>query len=288
VRLGCVILAHRDPDQLRLMLQVLAHDDVELYLHVDSRISVDAFPVEGVTLLPRHPTRWGGPELIDAVLDGLERAVADGCDYVILITGHGFPLRPIGQIVAFFSEHSSQSFGEYGPIEGQTRRRRTEFYAYTVRGRRELCIPFGEDTSMLGLKGRTLNEALRLRSLFKGRRRFPAYLEPYGGRFWWNLSREAAEYVLAFVAEHPDYRQYHEYAWCAEELFFCSILAQSGLDLVKDSLRYYTWGGTARSVTATPNDVPTMLASGALFAQKVDAATAAQLAELLQPRLTTE
>jgi hypothetical protein len=285
VRLGCIVLAHRAPTQVRLLLRTLRHRQVRRYLHVDSRVAIEPFTDDGVTLLPRHPTRWGGPEVIDAILGGLRRAVADGCDYVILVTGQGFALKPIGEIVSFFAAHPSRSYGQYWPL---STRSRTDFYAYTVRGRRELCIPPGEDTSMFGAKGQLLNWALRGRSLPKGKRRFPDYLEPFGGRVWWNLSREAAEYTLRFADEHPDYRRYHERTWCPDEIFFCSILAQSGLELANDSLRYYAWGDSARSVTATTDDIPAMLNSTALFAQKVDEATAAQLARMVRVSVTSD
>lgn len=280
MRLGCIILAHRDPALLRLLLRGIKHEQVQPYLHVDSRIDLEPFRVEDVPLVPRHPTRWGGPELIDAVLDGLRYAVSDGCDYVILLTGHGYPLRPIDEIVRFFAAHPSRNFCEYGPLP-KTSRFRTDFYAYTVRGRRELCIPLGEDTSRFGFKGKALNWGLRVRSIPKGKRTFPSYLRPFGGRFWFNVSREAAQYMLDFATEHVDYREYHEHTWCGEEIFFCSILAQSGLELVNDSLRYYTWGDTARSLSATPDDIPAMLESSALFAQKVELQTAERLAQLV-------
>jgi hypothetical protein len=278
VTLGCIVIAHSSPEQVRLQLRTLQHREVRLYLHVDSRVDLSPFIEPGVILLPRYPTRWSGPEMVDAMLGGLSRAVAEGCDYVVLLTGHGFPLKPIDEILGFFAAHPDRSYGEYGPMRD---RRRTEFYSYTVRGRRELCVPWGEDTSMFGLKGRVLNWALRVRSLLKGKRRFPDYLEPFGGRAWWSLSREAAEYVLAFHAEHPDYRRYHEHTWGVDEAFLCSILAQSGLEIMNDSLRYYTWGEGARSLTATPADIPTMLSSGALFAQKVDGAAACELQRLI-------
>jgi hypothetical protein len=281
VTLGCIVVAHNSPEHVRLQLRTLQHPEVRLYLHVDSRVDLAPFLEPGVALLPRYPTRWAGPEMVDAMLGGLSRAVADGCDYILLLAGNGFPLKPIDEILGFFAAHPHRSYGEYGPMRD---RKRTDFYAYTVLGRRELCIPWGEDTSMFGIKGHVLNWALRICSLPKGKRRFPSYLQPFGGRAWWNLSRDAAEYVLAFDAEHPDYRRYHEHTWGVDEAFLCSILARSGLEIVNDSLRYYAWGDGARSLTATPADIPTMLNSGALFAQKVDEAAAADLQRLVAVR----
>lgn len=278
-------MAHRAPEQAQLLFRALRSDDVRLYLHVDSRVPEQPFQARGVTSLRRYPTRWGGPEIIDAMLNGTSQALADGCDYLTFLTGHGFPLQPIDEIVAFFGSHPQRSYGEFAPLED---RRRTEFYSYTVRGRREMCIPQGEDTSHLGIKGRALNWALRLRSLPLGPRQHPDYLQPMRGRLWWDLSREAARYFLEFTAAHPDLRRYHEHTWCPDEIFICSILAGSGLEIANTTLRYYEWGDGARSRSASVQDIPSMLASGALFAQKVDGAAAQELARRfgLDPELS--
>jgi hypothetical protein len=205
--------------------------------------------------------------------------MADDCEYALLLTGHGFPLKPIDEIVSFFAACPARSYGQYWAVSDRSR---TEFYSYTIRDRRELCIPRGEDTSILSVKGHVLNWALRARSARHGKRHFPTYLQPFGGRLWWNLSHEAIRHILRFAKDHPDYRTYHEHMWCPDEVFFCSILAQSGLDIVNESLRYYMWGDGARSLGATPQDIPAMLGSGALFAQKVDEPTARELYRLLE------
>src|SRR5262249_55098365 len=150
---------------------------------------------------------WASVELVDAAVEGMRRGVADDRDYFLLISGRDFPLRPVEEIVAFAEAAGTRSYVEHFPLpdarwrfEG---RERTDFYTYTLRGRRETCIPLGEDTGNLNLKGKLLNEALRVRGVFKPRRRFPPYVRPFGGSQWWNLSRAAADYVLGFLDEHP-------------------------------------------------------------------------------------
>jgi hypothetical protein len=268
-------------------------------VHVDRRVSIAPFEralqateVGEVALLPRHATSWASPQLVDAALAGLRRGVADGCDYFLLLSGRDFPLRPAAEIVAFAEAAGSRSYLEHFPLPDPRwrlgGRDRTDFYTYTVRGRRETCIPGGEDTSYLSRRGRLLNRLLRVRGLGKPARRFPSYARPYGGSQWWNLSREAAEHVLAFLERHPGYRRYHEHTLAPDELFFQSILAGTDFaeraEVVDDSLRFMRWpAGESHPRVLTTDDLPTMLESEALFARKfdsgIDADVLARLAE---------
>jgi len=287
MKLAIVVLAHDRPAQLARLLSVLRHPDARAYLHLDRRVALEPFTealadadIGEVTWLSRHATSWASPQLVDAALEGLRRSVADGCDYFLLISGRDFPLRPVGEIVAFAEAAGSRSYVESFPLPDPRwrlgGRDRTDFYTYTVRGRRETCVPRGEDTSHLNRKGRLLNAMLRLRGLGRPTRRFPAYARPCGGSQWWNLSRAAAEHVLAFLDEHPDYRRYHEHSLAPDEIFFQSILAGTGFaeraEVVDDSLRFMRW----RRDESHPrvlgiDDLPAMLESEALFARKFDA-----------------
>jgi hypothetical protein len=290
VRLACIVLAHRGPEQVALLLSTLRHPQVAVYLHVDLRARLAPFTralweagVGEVALLPQRATRWGGAELVDATLDGLARGVADGCDYFVLISGQDFPLRPVAEMVAFFEVEATRSYMHHfnlptpSPHWRLGGRDRTDFYTYSLLGRRATCIPRGVDIGFLSWKGRVLNELLRIRSAFKPPRRFPPYLRPFGGLQWWNLSRDAADYVLRFVNEHPDYRRYHTHTLCPDELFFQSILAGTDFagrhEIVNDPLRFMVWPeGGQHPRTLRADDLPAMVQSGKLFARKVDMA----------------
>jgi len=301
MRLAIVVLAHDAPAQLASLLSALRHPRVRLYLHVDRRVPVAPFAaaladagLEDVTPLPRHATAWASMELVEVALGGLVRGVEDDCGYFLLISGRDFPLRPVEEIVAFAEAAGSRSYLEHFPLpdprwrlEG---RDRTDFYTYTVRGRRETCVPRGEDTGHLNWRGKLLNEALRARSAFKGPRRFPAYARPFGGSQWWNLSRAAADYVLGFLEAHPDYRRYHEHTLVPDELFFQSILAGTGFaaghEVVDDSLRFMRWHeGESHPRALTMDDLPALRESADLFCRKLDPAADPRIADWLSERL---
>jgi hypothetical protein len=297
VTLACIVLAHRAPEQLALLMSALHHRHVRVYVHLDRRIPSDPFSEaleaagsRGVVLLPRYDGRWGGVGIVDAALSGLTQGVADGCDYFILLSGQDFPLRPMGEIVAFVREAGSRSYVDHFALPAPHwrfgGRDRTDFYTYDLLGRRETCIPRGEDLSFLNRKGLILNELLRMRTALKPPRRFPAYVRPFGGSQWWNLSRTAADYILRFIDEHPDYRRYHAHTILPDEMFFQSILMGTEFpcrqEVVNDAHRFAIWpDGASHPRTLTTNDLPAILKSEKLFARKFDASVdSAVLAEL--------
>jgi hypothetical protein len=113
----------------------------------------------------------------------------------------------------------------------------------------------------------------------------------YAGSQWWNLSREAVEYVLGFVDRHPDFRRYHEHTLLTEEIFFQSALVGAGFegrdDLVNDNLRFMRWpAGQSHPRVLGVDDLPAMLASGKLFARKFDPGTDAEVLVRLREHVT--
>jgi len=283
-KLGIVVLAYHRPEQLATLLETLLHPRVTVYLHIDSGVEVAPFQAalsgrtrQELVWVRRHRSGWATIGIVDAELEGIARAVADDCSYVLVISGEDFPLRPVAEIVEFTHANQERSFVEtYAlphpawPLGG---RERTDFYTCTLAGSRYTCIPRGEDTSSMSAARRALNWGLRLRFMFKPPRRFPPYLRPFGGPQWLNLSREAATHVLEFVKRHPDYRDYHVHTACPDEMFIQSILLGTGFadrhDVIADDLRFLRWLGGDHPRTLDMQDLPALRDSDDLFARKV-------------------
>lgn len=298
--LGVVVLAHRQPEQLALLLSLLDHAAIRPYLHLDARVpdepfrrAMEARGVDGVRWLPRRATPWGGPEVVDASLDGIRAAREDGCDYLIQVSGQDLPVWPAGRIVAFFEANAPRSFVENFPLPDDRwrlgGRLRTERYTFDVGGRRETHLP-PELTGSLSGKGRILNLMLAFKALPLGPRRFPAYARPHGGSQWWNLSADAADFILEFLREHPGYRRYHEHTLIPDELFFQSILAGTSFaeeHPVEDaSLRHMVWEPDASHPRILGiRDLPALREADVPFARKFDRGTDAEVVRAVAEEL---
>lgn len=297
---GVVVLAHREPQQLTRTLTVLNHHRIRLYVHVDRAAPLGGFESDLASIpsrirwLPRRRTPWGSLGLVDATLDGVAAARADGCRYVLLISGEDVPLRPASDIVDFAAAAGERSFVEHWPLPTcrwpYDGRARTDFYTYSVFGRRETCIPAGIDTSHLSARGRLLNTMLRVPTSVRPQRHFPEYLRAFGGSQWINLSAIAADTVLAFVAAHPDYHRYHKHTQIPDELFVQSIIlgseAGAACPVVNNDLRFADWPhDESHPRCLTLDDLPALEAASDLFARKIRRSQQPELFDILLARL---
>jgi hypothetical protein len=283
-KLGVVVLAHSRPEQLATLIETLRHPQLAVYLHIDSGVDVRPFEAAlagrahgELVWLRRHRTRWGSLAIVDAEIEGISRALADDCSYILMISGEDFPLRPVAEIVEFAQANQERSFVQTyelpyqaWPLQG---RARTDFYSCRVGSSLYTCFPRGEDTSSMSVARRGLNWMLRMRFMFRAPRRFPAYLRAFGGQQWLNLSPAAASQLVGFLAEHPDYRAYHADTACPDEILIQSILLGTGFaaehQVVDDDLRFLLWTGGDHPKTLQLEDLPAMRDSGDLFARKV-------------------
>ena len=298
-KLGIVLLAYNRPEQLAILLETLRHPQVTVYLHVDRRVDLGPFRtaiaeahLDELVWVRRYRSSWGSLGIVDAELEGIARAVADRCSYVMVISGEDFPLRPVAEIVEFAQANQDRSFVQtYAlpyqawPLDG---RQRTDFYTAALAGSLYTCVPRGEDTAWMSTARKALNWGLRARFMFKPPRRFPPYLRPFGGQQWLNLTPAAASHVLDFVALHADYRRYHVHTACPDEMFIQSILRGSDFadrhEIVSDDLRFLRWRGGDHPQTLRLEDLPTMLDSADLFARKVIADEDPELFATLRAR----
>lgn len=129
----------------------------------------------------------------------------------------------------------------------------------------------------------------KLVNRFLGRRKFP--LEGYkmvGRSNWFTLSRGAITYFLDFIGRHPEVVRFYRYVWGADEFIFATVLYNSSFrDNIRESLIYVDWRGQTQGHprVLTSKDLPEMLASGKLFARKVDLEADRTLFDLLEKNI---
>jgi hypothetical protein len=290
-KVGVIVGAHREPEQLAVLLAALCHPQVHIYLHIDKRTRIKPFQaaiaanrVGEITWLDRARTPWGGTDrMVRVELDGMAHAMADGCDYVTILSGQDFPLRPVAEFVQFLEANRERNYIHHFqlPYEGWKLggKHRTDYYTYLLFGHPYTCVPRNDGTGMLvGTLSGMLNAILSPLSLGKPARSFPNYVTPIGGEHWMNLNADAAAYVLSFVREHPDYVRYHRHTSAAPEMFIQSILVGTAFaeshEIVNDDLRYIVWDDTCAKhpKTLLLEDGEAILASSDFFARKVSAA----------------
>jgi hypothetical protein len=277
-RIAYLILAHKNPDQLGRLARALATDRARFVVHVDKR-SGDAMyasaqqvlgEVGGVCFVERERCYWGDFSLVRATLKALDAALSltPQPDYVVLLSGQDYPIKPTAAIERFFERHRHSAFMRHFPLPYEPWPaggfNRIERWHVRV-GRRHLGLPF--------------------------RRRFPKGYEPYGGSQFWSLPREAAAYVLEFAQRGTSFVRFFEHVYIPDELFFPTLLLNSPFraHVMNDNLRHIEWspaqdGGGPRIWRA--EDFDKLAASKKRFARKFDTTVDDGILELVDRMLS--
>lgn len=204
--LAFCILAHKNPEQLRCLVEALSSEPSTIILHYDRRapaiehseLAALAQADSQVALIEPRKVNWGRWSQMQAQLDMMREALAVNAEWTHLLTisGQDFPLQKVGAIDSILNEHPERSMIEwFDPFEGDrwkdARNRITRWHFDSDGLHRFLRVP-GIGRRVGGLLG----WQNRIPFLPGIRRPIPKSFQWYGGSNHHNLSRAAVEYVV--------------------------------------------------------------------------------------------
>lgn len=259
-----LILAHKNPNQLFRLVLRLNEDWVKFYIHIDKNVEITLFKelfkdYPNVFFLnnhERHEGVWGSIGIVKATINGLTKILNNNSNgYCILITGQDYPLMPNSAIRNFLVKKSGENFISIVQTPSswtKNYKERIEKYKIsksTKRGHFLLLSSIFEKSfyniSSLGMLNylRKTGNYKAMTQIFK-KRKFPSYIEPYGGGVYFALPMDTIKKILNFHKEHPDFLEFNSYTLCADEVFFHSIImkiAKEGNFKIAPSLTYVNW-----------------------------------------------
>lgn len=281
MRIAHLITVHKNPAQVERLLHTLAHEDADFYLHVDK--NVDARPFAYLAQLPRVQltrtrvaVRWASYRFTEALLKCTREILNSGrhYDFINLLSGQDYPLKPVEEIHQFLARHVSFSFMSFereGSLWWSHARSRVEQYHSTY----------------FQFKGQYRLQNLINKLLPK--RRFPLPYTLYGGPdgSWWTLSHACATYLVEFMDGHPELQRFCRFTWGSDEFLPATVLLNSPLRdrIINNNYRYIDWSdGGAHPKLLNIGDAPRLARSGQFFARKFDATVDADILDELDQR----
>ena len=187
-----------------------------------------------------------------AVLDGMRFLRDLNINYFINMTGQCYPLKPISLIEKQLSDGLSHM--EFAPIPGWELKGenggldRINYRWYILLGRMTIRIP-------------------------RIRKSLPENMKPYGGAAWLCLRKTHMDYIVDYLASHPNVLKFHEHVKIPEEQVFQTVLMNSPFaGQVLNRLEWYVdWRkGGGHPAILTVNHIPDLLTCNKLFARKFD------------------
>jgi hypothetical protein len=278
MKVAFLILAHKSPKQLQMLLNALQHPAFHFYIHVDKKVNSEPFEhlstYSNVFFIKkRTEIFWAGYGTIQATINGFEEIPLDDYDYVNVISAQDFPLKPADEIYTYISQRRGTEFITCHSIDTEwpvaPRVKKYHLVNWKVPGKYRL----GE-----------------LLTFVLPERKFPLDYKIVGRANWFTITTKATQYILDFLHRNPAVIRYFKYCWGADEFIFSTILYNSSFkEKITDNLTYVDWSsGKSHPKILTVDDYKALASSMKLFARKFDIDTDAEILRMLEDLVKTK
>jgi hypothetical protein len=281
MKIAYLIIAHHKYPQLARLVNQLNRGGNVFVFHFSSNCQPDFFEQAhaaydsqpNMRFAPRLPIYWGDFSMVQASLNCIRTLVESDFDYdyAILLSGQDYPLQPHPVICDTLAAGEGAQFFEYSDRDHMAADTRHRLYSHHLwRRGRHLWFPHqGEG----GWQTRLFDGILSL--LLPRVRTLPNGFSGYKGSFWWQLTRDCVEFIESYLrtAEGKKLLRYFHFTYHAAEYFYQTLLMNSPFSahVVNSDNHFALW----REDSGHPKDLgmedlPAMLASGALYGRKFD------------------
>jgi Core-2/I-Branching enzyme len=276
VTVAYIVISHRNPAQVVRLVRALREGPSATVLvrHDPHGEPLEAREIEaagGEPLRDRIRTRWGGWSQLQMIVACLREASArHDPDWILLLSGQDYPLRPLADIEAELeSSPADARLGSVRPVEA--RRPAPGDDEFFLRCRyRHYARPRVFPSSLPG-SIRPLAYSRELPPLVGVRRIEPAPLRFFASADWLTLGRAGVRTVLAASRNRRLMRHFRRVAVPTESFFASVLLADPALIVERDNRRFSSFEhGAPHPATLVSEDYDRLVASGADFARKFD------------------
>jgi hypothetical protein len=277
------VLVHKNPKQVsRLIKNIYSTSDffhINIFGNNSSEETwnneLEKFKGSNFLVSFNYGKAWGTFQLVDAMLDSMQKFDCFEYDYLINLSGQCYPLKSVDSIKSFLHKKSlayleqfkmptdaPKGWGKRGGLD------RLEYSYY----KNPFLILFEKVYNTISRSSKY--DARGLIKIPRINRRIPHNLEPYGGSMWFCLTKKHVDFILEYLKDKPDLIAFFKHSLIPDELFFHTILMNSHLKgtVSNDNLRYIDWTkkGVSLPATLTVEDEDKLLTSSKLFARKFD------------------
>lgn len=214
-----LIIAHNQPELLKILLKTLDYPDNDIYVHLDKKmgnICLEPFyeivKYSGLVFLSnRLDVKWGDFSQIECELRLLEASIPQEYQYYHLMSGVDLPLKSQKEIHDFFEEHEGTEFVHFdAPYIDSLSYKRVSKYIFIQKRNKNwiekiiykimMILQFGVD---------------------RGKKTKLVYQK---GANWFSITNSLAEYV---VSNRLLIEKQFKHTLCADEVFLQTLIASS-------------------------------------------------------------
>lgn len=285
-----IVLAHGNiPDLLDVLDQFGPR--CQAYVHLDRKARVTKADLALLKASPsvyfvsrRYTVNWGGLNIVKAILLLVREALKDNeVAYLHMITGTDRIIVPPHAFDAFFTRNAGKEYLLHFALP-------TSYWPNGGLDRLELYDPIDVFNVRSPWGKRARNFLLHIQQRLGIERKIPASFPPlFGGSMSWSLTYDLLKHVIAELDRRPAFLKRFAFTYCPDEIALQSIIMASpfAANVENNNLRYIDW---SRKKNAEPyvldlENWDAMVASGMLFARKIDRPLSNGLIERLREHI---
>lgn len=251
IKIAYLVFAYKNPKLLDLEIKALSTPESAFFVHIDKKSNINDFTFgTGVNIFvieDRISVHWAEFSGVEAILKLIRSALQgpERYDYFVLLSGSEYPLKSAKYIQNFFEANYGSEFMDIVRVPNiEAGKPLAHINTYRVQSHRPILRFIVRLLSRLGLIRRDY-------------RKYLGALEPYSGHTWWALTREACEYIEAFIEEHPEVPLFFKNVPQPEESFFHTILGNSNFkSRIRRNLLFEDWSAAgSRPEIMTENHI---------------------------------
>lgn len=266
MKVAVLILAHKNLDQLRLLISSL-NADFDIFVHIDKKWNVPIADLNkeytNVVFFSEYEVAWGSSNIMLATISLLQKAHNKGpYDYYMFISGQDLPLQKNESIIKTLENLNGASLIKYQQLPRP---------AWALGGGFDRMYYYWEhdvNSEILKFGLKVVRKMQRILHLKRPLYPLKAY---YGHSMWFTLHNDALEYVLKFLKENPRYTTRMKFTTLIDEVWIGSILLNSDIKVKNDQSSFVNWTtGPEFPRTLRSVDFEGLQQQECMFARKFD------------------
>lgn len=259
------IIAHKDVEQINILLHILDNLKVDIYLHIDLKSSIVPSDIKTpkyskLFFVTQHDVRWGDISQVHTELELFRSVIYSSISYerIHLISAQDMPMKSISYILDFFERNDNKQFEFINFSENPKAIRRLQYYWFCTKHMRQgFLFKLIRHSLLLIQKIMHVNRLNKVALAYK-----------YGAN-WASLTLPAVRYL---VSEYPKYQGIFKHSVCADELYKQMLLWRGKFHFSeKGNLRYAKFNGGASPELVSKKKLNELYSNpDVLFARKFD------------------
>ncbi len=266
MRIACIIMAHKDPQQIERLINRFQQLPFDFYIHLDKKIN--RVPFDFLSSKPnvyfieqRIRVRWASYSFLNAILLSFKEVLGKNIqyDFLSLMSGQDYPIKPPTDFYQTLEKNTGRNFINY-EVDGKwwkhaiTRIHKYHFTNFGFWGKYKIQF--------------FLNSLLPTR-------KFPLPFDLYGGprAMCMTVTSNCAAYLVEFIETNKKLRRFIRFTWGPDEFVIPTLIMNSEFKetVVNDNFYYIDWTkGGANPKILNVEDYDLLINSNKFMARKFD------------------